>query len=105
MAQSKRVVHLDQSPAEALGACARAMVAAGFRNVHKDDTAKMVTAEKRVGGQRSKGTIAAFVEPAQTGEGTKVTVRSDANAYSLVSMFASPSERLIERFLTFLKTI
>lgn len=104
LSSNERVTHLPQAPAEALGVCARALGAAGFRNIQVHEGAQMVTGEKRAFGQWTKGQLAVAVKPAETGAGSTVTVQSHATIQSLTSVVASPSRRLIDQVIKHLES-
>lgn len=92
MAAAEKTIQVDKPPAEATQACALALTRAGFKNVSA--AAGIVTAQKKAVGQWNKSQITiALVEQ---GDGTRVTVTSQAVSHSLVSLASSPAERLVE---------
>lgn len=103
MAEAERVTTISQTVDDALTTVARALASAGFRNVIVSESAKMVTAEARRGGQWTKDPITVLLAP--KGEGTtELTIRAKSTAQSLVSLVRSPAQRNVEKVLKALVT-
>lgn len=105
VATTERTVRIALPSDEALKARARALALAGFKNIQVHDLATMVTGEKRVLGQWTKGQLVAVVETLPEETASNVTIRSRASAQSLVGLASSPTDRLIDQVVAQLPTM
>jgi hypothetical protein len=95
MAVTQGSVDVQHSPDEALIACTRALVRAGFYDVETNESAMVVTGKRRMRATVRSGSISLLVTKSETG--SRIEVRGQTTSLGLIGFLFDPSRRMVKK--------